>query len=160
MKHAAIGVSSHLGWAATAVMACDERELRILRSDRIEAAPVDDREALEPYHVAGGFDGLRRVPPPADSRAVVRRGLRRQQRFTSRALAELAEELATQGHEIAFAGIMVSRGREAASFEKAIASHVQIHIQEGLAVRACFRRPYVDLSVFTYAAQRPIPRLD
>ncbi len=139
MKRASIGVSPHLGWAATAVLSCDKRTLRILRSDRIETSAEGDREAAEPYHVAGGFDGLRRVPRPANPEAAVRSGLRKQQRFTARQLARLAKQLAAEAHELAFAGILVSRGREAASFEKAIGSHTQIHIQEGLAVRASLR---------------------
>ena len=135
MKRASIGVSAHLGWAAIAVVACD----------RIETAPENDREVSEPYHVAGGFDGLRRVPRPADPEAVVRRGLRKQQRFTARVLGGIAKELATGGHRLAFAGILVSRGREASDFEKAIGSHTQIHIQEGLAVRASLRGALGDI---------------
>ena len=38
----------------------------------------------------------------------------------------------------------MSRGRDAASFEKAIGSHTQIHIQEGLAVRASLRGALAD----------------
>ena len=139
MKRASIGVSAHLGWAASAVMVCDERSLRVLRSDRLATAPQGDRQALEPYHVAGGFDGLRRVPQPDDAKGSLRSGLRKQQRFTARAIAKLAAELAAEGYRLAFAGLLVSRGRDAASFEKSIGSHTQIHIQEGLAVRASLR---------------------
>jgi hypothetical protein len=76
MKRASIGVSAHLGWAALAVVACDKRSLRILRSDRIETAQPGDRQAAEPYHVAGGFEGLRRVPQPDDPAGSLRAGLR------------------------------------------------------------------------------------
>jgi hypothetical protein len=139
LKRASVGVSAHLGWAATVVLACDERALRVLRSDRIETAPAGERETSEPYHVAGGFDGLSRVPRPADPEAVVRAGLRRQRRFAARAIAGLDKQLAAENYQIVFAGILVSRGCEAARFEQAIASHTQIHIQEGLAVRASLR---------------------
>lgn len=138
-RRASIGVAAHLGWAATAVLACDAKALRVLRSDRIETAPPGDPEALEPYHVAGGFEGLTRVPRPADPEATVRKGLQEQQRFTARAIRALAKELAKQNHRVAFAGVLTSRGREAADFGKAIGSHTQIHIQEGLAVRASLR---------------------
>ena len=60
MKRSAIGVAAHLGWAATAIVAIQRGELRVLRSDRIETAPSNDREAKEPYHVAGGFEGRER----------------------------------------------------------------------------------------------------
>ncbi len=147
MKRASIGVSAHLGWAATSVLACDKRSLRILRTDRIETSPEGDREASEPYHVAGGFHGLARVPPPANPEAVLRRGLQKQQRFTARTLQRLAVELAALDHKLALAGILVSRGRPAPSFEKAIGSHTQIHIQEGLAVRAAIGSALGDAGV-------------
>jgi hypothetical protein len=145
MQRASIGVSAHLGWAATAIVACDRQALRVLRSDRIQTAPDDDRDISEPYHVAGGFDGLRRVPPPANPKEVVRSGLRKQQRYTARVLAGVAKQLADQGHRLAFGGILVSRGREARDFEKAIGSHTQIHIQEGLAVRESLRSALRDM---------------
>ena len=58
LRSCSIGVSTHLGWAATSVIVVQRGELRILATDRIETASPGDREALEPYHVAGGFDGL------------------------------------------------------------------------------------------------------
>lgn len=135
MKRAAVGVSAHLGWAATATISVGKPGIRALRSDRIETAPEGDREAQEPFHVAGGFAGLEPVPRPKDPKASLQAGLQRQRRFSARELSSLTRELAEQDHEIAFAAILVSRGRKAASFEKSIGSHTQIHIEEGLAVR-------------------------
>lgn len=151
MKSASIGVSAHLGWAATAVVAFDRSELRILRTDRIETYPEGDKEALEPYHVAGGFDGLSRVPQPADPRAVVKRGLRKQQRFTARSLKRLASDLADDDRELRRAAVLSSRGRDAPTFEKSIGSHTQIHIQEGLAVRASITTALEALSATVHA---------
>ena len=137
---AAIGVSAHLGWAAIAVVEASKRGLRVLVSGRIETADPDDREALEPYHVAGGFEGLDRVPRPPDPAAAVARGLRKQRRHTALALAGVEKRLARGGHSLGCAGILVSRGRGADDLEKAIGSHTQIHIEEGLAVRDSLRR--------------------
>ena len=139
IRRAAIGISAHLGWAATATVTLGKSGLRVLRTDRLEIADSDDRPAKEPYHVAGGFEGLERVPRPADPEAALEKGLRRQRRSTERAIGEVESTLASSGHRVAFVGILVSRGRPAATFEQAIGSHTQIHIEEGIAVRESFR---------------------
>jgi hypothetical protein len=139
MRRAAIGISAHLGWAATATVTVARPGLRVLRTDRLEIAGPEDRAAREPYHVAGGFEGLERVPRPAHPEAGLKRGLQSQRRSTRRAVGATEAALAAVGHRIAFAGILISRGRPAASFEQAIGSHTQIHIEEGIAVRESFR---------------------
>jgi len=136
MRRAAIGVAAHLGWATLCVVATGGRALRVLHSERIETADPDDREACEPFHVAGGFDGLDRVPPPEDPQAAVDRGLAKQRRHTKGALRGI-ERL--HGEEIGWVGILVSRGRAAETLERATASHTQIHIEEGIAVRDSLR---------------------
>jgi hypothetical protein len=135
MKRTSIGISAHLGWASTAVVTLEKNALRVLRTDRIETASDSDREALEPYHVAGGFDGLSRVPAPPNAEKVLQRGLKKQQRFTAHSIAKLADQLADRDCKLVRAGMLVSRGRPAPNFAKAVGSHPQIHIQEGLAVR-------------------------
>lgn len=144
MRRAAIGISAHLGWAATSTVAVGKQGLRVLRTDRLETSPPNDRSAKEPYHVAGGFDGLARVPRPSDPGAALERGLRAQRRETRRVVAALERDLAAAGHRIAFVAILVSRGRAAASFEQAVGSHTQVHIEEGIAVRESFRRALGD----------------
>lgn len=144
MKRASIGVSAHLGWASTATVRVDRGVLRVLATDRIETARPGDREALEPYHVAGGFEGLERVPPPSNPGAALQRGLRKQRKHTARALADLAGRFAGEGQRIAFAGILISRGRPAPSLDRAIGSHTQIHIEEGIAVRESIRSALVE----------------
>ena len=139
MRRAAIGISAHLGWAATATITVGRPGLRVLRTDRLEIAGPDDRAAKEPYHVAGGFEGLERVPRPANPEAGLKHGLQRQRRSTRRATSEIEGALAAVGHRIAFVAILVSRGRPAATFEQAIGSHTQIHIEEGIAVRESLR---------------------
>jgi len=139
MRRAALGVSAHLGWAATAAITAGKRGPRVLRTDRIEVTDPADRAAREPYHVAGGFEGLERVPRPPDPKAALERGLQRQRRSADGAIAKLERALADSGHQIAFVGMLVSRGRTAATFERAVASHTQIHIEEGIAVRESLR---------------------
>lgn len=137
-RRAALGVSAHLGWAATATLAFASGVPRVLRTDRIELA--EDRDVREPFHVAAGFDGLDRVPPPPDPQATLARALRRQRRSAARAIAGLARALEKTGHRIAWVGLLVSRGRAAPDLEKALGSHTQVHIEEGIAVRDSFRQ--------------------
>ena len=139
MRRAAVGVSAHLGWAATATVVVGRAGLRVLRTDRLEIARPEDRAAREPYHVAGGFEGLGRVPRPKDPEASLRGGLSRQRRLAERAVGELAETLGADGHRIAFAALLVGRGRRAPEFAKAVGSHAQIHVEEGIAIRESIR---------------------
>ena len=129
----------HLGWAASATVAVTKSGVRILRTDRLEIAGVSDRPAREPYHIAGGFEGLDRVPRPADPEASLKRGLARQRRLARRAFSNLSSTLESEGVRLAFAGILVGRGKPAATFEQAVGSHTQIHIEEGIAVRESVR---------------------
>lgn len=138
-RRAALGISAHLGWAATATVVVARTGVRVLRTDRLEIAPPEDREIREPYHVAGGFHGLERVPRPRDPERSLEKGLERQRRAAARQVDALASTLAEAGYRIAFAGLLVSRGRAAPTWEKAVGSHTQIHIEEGIAVRESFR---------------------
>ncbi|MGE4606506.1 MAG: hypothetical protein AAEJ52_07185, partial [Myxococcota bacterium] len=76
-----------MGWAATAVVAVTSNRLRVVRTDRIATARHGDRGALEPYHVAGGFEGLVRVPRPPEPEEELKRGLKKQQRLTERSIS-------------------------------------------------------------------------
>jgi hypothetical protein len=136
---AAMGISAHLGWAVATTIVPSQSGVRILRTHRLEIAKPDDRATREPYHVAGGFEGLERVPRPSNPRRSLERGLQRQRRSAARVVEKLASALAADGFRLAVAGLLVGRGRSASSFEQAIGSHTQIHIEEGLAVRESLR---------------------
>ena len=137
MLKGSIGISAHMGWVSGTVVVLDGTIPRIIRTDRIETGDSTDREALEPYHVAGGFDGLTRVPIPENPQAVVTRGLQKQRDFTANNLKSLFTEVANENVRICCAGILTGRGRAAPTLAKAVGSHTQIHVSEGLAVRAC-----------------------
>ena len=139
MRRAAVGISAHLGWAATSTIVVGKSGVRILRTDRLELARPNDRETREPYHVAGGFEGLERVPQPSNPERSLEKALERQRSSASRCIAKLASSLAADGYRFAFAGLLVSRGRAAESFDRAIGSHIQIHIEEGIAIRESLR---------------------
>ena len=117
MITASIGIATHMGWVAGAVVVADGSKPRILRTDRIETADPADREALEPYHVAGGFDGLTRVPIPDDPGSVVERGLQKQRSMTLKNLQALFATLADADIQIGHAGVLTGRGRVAPTFD-------------------------------------------
>jgi len=127
-----------MGWAATASLARRGGKLTVLRTDTIVTG--NDRESVEPYHVAGGFDGLARVPPPDDPETTVKMGLQKQLEVTRRQFARLSRDLAVQGHKIKDAVILTGRGKLAASLAKILSSHTQIHVAEGVAVRQSVER--------------------
>jgi len=143
-----IGIVAHMGWVTTATLAVESRDsIRVIRTDRIETANPEDREAFEPYHVAGGFHGLSREPRPSDPQAVVRRGLAKQRRRTVSNFARLNKTLTARGCPLTHAGLLVGRGRMPESLEKVLAAHTQIHIAEGIAVRAAVARALQSLDV-------------
>lgn len=148
MKRVSIGIVAHMGWVTTTTLAViPGQPVRVIRTDRIETADPDDREASEPYHLAGGFNGLLREPQPADPPAVVRRGLAKQRRRTLANFKRLNKTLAGSGYPLTHAGLLVGRGRMPESLEKVFAAHTQIHIAEGIAVRDAVARALRNLNV-------------
>ncbi|MFB3106140.1 MAG: hypothetical protein ACE1ZA_14645 [Pseudomonadales bacterium] len=132
---AAVGIFTHMGWVTAVTVVASDQFIKVVRTERIDTGDAGDREAIEPYHVAAGFRGLDRVPPPPDPQSVIRRGLKKQQRHTLGNLRKLLGAMSDLGFEIADAAILAGRGKLAASLDKVLASHAQIHIAEGNAVR-------------------------
>jgi hypothetical protein len=135
-----LGFSTHLGWVCVTAVRSRQREITSVRTFRLETSPPGDREVLEPYHVAGGFDGLQRIPPPTDPAASVARGLDGQRRTTAKNLKLLTRSLEDLNVGVCAAGLFVGRGRQAPTLEKILASHAQIHVAEGNAVRDSVRQ--------------------
>lgn len=140
MSRAALGVCTHLGWATVSAVRVGKDGVEAVRTFRLATCDPEDREAREPYHVAGGFDGLARVPRPREPRKVIASGLRKQRRRTARNLERLLRELADWRVPVRRAALFVGRGRSAPDLERILASHAQIHVAEGDAVREAVRR--------------------
>ena len=143
----ALGISTHLGWACVATVVATADFLRVIRTDRIETGKPGDAEALEPYHRAAGYEGAHRAAAPADPAALINRGLNRQRRHTLLQLRSLQTTLARSGHSPVVAALLVGRGRLAPSLDRVLASHAQIHIAEGLAVRESVATALAELRV-------------
>lgn len=139
MEPVCIALKAHLGWVNAVAVARNHRHLRCLRAERVELLPGGDRNLREPYHVAGGWQGLDRVPPPADPAAVVSRGRRRQVESATRVLSAYREQLAAAGMDWTRAVLLTGRGRLGDDLSRILASHAQIHVAEGEAIREAVR---------------------
>jgi hypothetical protein len=147
MMPVALGISAHMGWASVVAITSADPLLRVLRSDRLETARRGDHGGGAPYHLAAGFVGAERRPAPRDPAAVVERGLARQRGHTQRTFAGLIGALESAGQRPTRAALLVGKGRLAASLERILASHAQIHVAEGLAVRDSIARALETLGV-------------
>ncbi len=142
-----LGIAAHLGWASVVTIIVTPDLFRVLRTDRLALVEAGAPEALEPYHRAAGFVDNARGTPPADPSAILERGLEAQRRQAHAAFARLTRELGEAGYRITAAAILSGRGRLATSLDKVLASHAQIHIAEGLAVRAALRHAFERLGI-------------
>jgi hypothetical protein len=145
----ALGIATHLGWAAVVAVTPTAELLRVVTNRRIETAKPSDIAAAAPYHRAAGYEGAKRIPPPSNPRAVLERAIERQRRHTLTQIRALVSELAAGGHEVIAAAILAGRGRLGESLDKILASHSQIHVAEGLAVRESCERALAALGVPT-----------
>lgn len=137
--HAALGVSTHMGWASVAALLVDHGRPCGVRTFRLQTGDPAEPDSIEPFHAAGGYRGATRVRPPADPERVVANGLRKQRRHTAGDLNRLLRAL-DDWPRPGCAGLFVGRGREAASLDRVLASHAQIHVAEGNAVRDSVRQ--------------------
>ncbi|MDH3645084.1 MAG: hypothetical protein OES38_23485, partial [Gammaproteobacteria bacterium] len=108
-------------------------------AQRVDLIDAEDREVREPYHVAGGWSGLERVPRPDDPVAVIRRGRRAQVRSAKSALATFRSLLEQAGFLWARGVVLTGRGRPGDDLERILASHAHIHVAEGEAIRDATR---------------------
>ncbi len=144
---AAVGIFTHMGWVTAVTVARSDEFINVVRTERIVTGDPGDREANEPYHVAAGFRGLDRGPAPADPQAVIQRGIKKQQTHTLHNFRGLIDDMRQLGFEIVDAAILAGRGKLAATLDKVLASHAQIHIAEGIAVREAVAGAFRQLDV-------------
>ena len=100
MQALCLAIKVHMGWINCAVVRCGFKWPEIARLERLDLDPDGDRELLEPWHVAAGWQGLERVAPAPDPAAVVARGLALQQTALERALERELASLSTERREL------------------------------------------------------------
>lgn len=115
--HSALGISTHLGWAAVSALLLDGATPRQVRTFRLATADPADAEAVEPYHAAAGYHAGLRARQPEEPEHIVRDALRRQRRYTEIQLGRLLRELRDWPSPVQ-AALFVGRGRPAASLDR------------------------------------------
>lgn len=133
-----VAFKAHLGWVNTVAVRIDSDSPRPVRAERLELFEGEDRDLREPYHIAGGWDGLERVPRPENPAAVIRRALQRQARSTKSRLSAFAESLLAEELQWSRAVVLTGRGW-LGDLEHILGSHAHIHVAEGEAVRSATR---------------------
>lgn len=139
MKPVCVALKAHLGWMNAVAVEIDSRTPKPVHAQRVDLLNAEDREVTEPYHVAGGWSGLERVPPPEDPVAVIRRGRQAQVRLAKSALATFRSMLEQQGFLWVRAVVLTGRGRLGDDLKHILGSHAHIHIAEGEAIRDAAR---------------------
>jgi hypothetical protein len=139
MTPVAVAFKAHLGWLNCVAVDASAKAPQPLAAERIQLIDSDDREASEPYHVAGGWHGLERAPRPADPAAVIRRGRRKQIRLARMRLGEYRDALAGDDRNWVRGVVLTGRGRLVDDLEDVLGSHAQIHVAEGEAIRDAAR---------------------
>ena len=139
MSSVCVAFKAHLGWVNAVAVEVNAKTPKPVHAQRVELLHDPQREVTEPYHVAGGWSGLQRVPRPRNPAEVIRRGRRQQIAAAHRQLAVFREALERDGLQWARAVVLTSRGRLGDDLEHVLASHAQIHIAEGEAIRDAIR---------------------
>ncbi len=142
-----VAFKAHQGWINAVAIDADKQNPLPLNVRRLELSVGADRELSEPYHVAGGWQGLERIPRPGNPESVVRRGRRKQAARARIELASYREELKQIGLAWIRAVVLTGRGRHGADLEHILASHTQIHVAEGEAIRDACRAALTALNI-------------
>jgi len=164
MDPVCIAFKAHMGWVNAVAVDLLADTPRPILAERVDLIDSGSREFLEPYHVAGGWSGLERVPRPEDPAAIIRRGRLEQAASACRRLIEFRDALERNGLHWQRAVMLTSRGWLGDDLEHILGSHAHIHVAEGEAIREATRQafgamamPYVnqdEKSVLDQAGER------
>lgn len=147
MTEVCVAFKAHLGWVNAVAVAGNTGTVDCRDARRLTLVDDADREAAEPYHVAGGWHGLEQRPRPADPAGIIRRGRRRQVRAARRVLDHYRAELEAVGLNWRRAVVLTGRGWMGHDLEDILSSHAHIHVYEGEAIRDATRRALVALGI-------------
>ncbi len=134
-----IGFKAHLGWVAAVVIPVGSQTPGAIETRKLELFANEDREAREPYHIAGGWQGVERAPIPEDPDAVIRRGREKQLEAATKALRVLRGELGKNNMRWTGATVLTGCGHLGNDLKDTVAAHAHIHVAEGDAVRDALR---------------------
>ena len=138
MEKVCVAIKAHMGWVNAVAVLIDTESPTPLHIRRIDLIDGEDREAAEPYHVAGGWHGLEQSPRPADPAAIIRRGTHRQIEVAKKQLLAYRKNLMELGLDWKLAVVLTGRGW-LGDLEHTLGSHAHIHVAEGEAIRSATR---------------------
>ena len=130
-----IAFKAHLGWVNAVGIASTDDEPGARFVERIELFDGAPREAIEPYHLAGGWQGLTQVAAPDNPAEIVARGRKMQVEAATDVLGALRNRL---DGTFKLGVILEGRGINV-GLEHDLDSHAHIHVAEGRAVREAIR---------------------
>lgn len=128
-----------MGWVNSVGVAVGTPQPEPLHVERVDLFKDQGREVVEPYHVAGGWQRLERVPQPADPAKVIAFGRRRQATATRKRLDAFRKALQKEDLDWTRAVVLIGRGWLGHTLDEILTSHAHIHVYEGEAVRDATR---------------------
>ncbi len=129
-SEAAIGFSTHSGWAVLVAVAGPPSQPSVALRRRVE---LSRRTPRQPFHAAEGR-------PFAAAESLIRRSTEEARARADRAVQEADEELRAAGHELVASGLLLAAGRPLPGLREILGSHALIHAAEGELFRDVLRQ--------------------
>jgi hypothetical protein len=127
----AIGLKSHIGWAAVVALAGPVASAEVVAKRRIDMATTFDEGAV--YHKSQELSLAR-------AEALIRSSEERFERAAREALADLAAELRAAGCEPVGSGLVSGNGKPLPPLASILRSHALVHAAEGELYRRVLSR--------------------
>ena len=147
MDAVCVAFKAHMGWVNAVAVQVEAGSPRPLLAQRIDLVEGEDREVVEPYHVAGGWQGLKSSKRPEDPEAIIRRGTTKQISSATKQLKLFARILVQQELQWTGAVILTGCGWLGDDLERILGAHAHIHVAEGEAIRNATRHALDSLRI-------------
>ncbi len=144
MRPAALGMKSHIGWAAVVALPGPVASAEVVAKRRIQMAGTFDEGAV--YHKGQEL-------PLTQAEALIRSSEERFERTAREALVDLAAELRAAGCEPVASGLVSGDGKALPRLPSILRSHALVHAAEG----ELYRRVLLRASEACRIPSLPIP---
>ena len=131
MDAVALGMKSHIGWAAVVALAGPAGSPTVVAKRRIDVATTFDEGAV--YHKS------QELPLDA-AEALIRSSTGRFERLAGEGLRDLISGIRAGGREVVAAGILSGASKALPPLASIVKSHALVHAAEGELYRQVFRR--------------------
>jgi hypothetical protein len=147
MEAVCVAFKAHMGWVNAVVVQVGADSPKPLLAQRIDLVEGEVREVTEPYHVAGGWQGLQSSKRPENPEAIIRRGTAIQISSATKRLKLYARMLSQQALQWTSAVVLTGRGFLGDDLEHILGAHAHIHVAEGEAIRNATRHALGSLGI-------------